>query len=231
MSEKFFILDNHGEPKKIGVRLSAKAQIMSIRITPKGAELVLPLRVSSEHGYKFLLSKEYWIRQKLRNNVFTETPSDESKVPIFGKLYEVIYTKSDTHSVKLNDNTIELNSTDLVRKKLLQIFLQKKILKEITSIVDIISKKHNLAYKNLKIMNNITRWGYCSSEGSLAFNWRIIFAPYEVLKYLVAHEMSHLKEMNHSKNFWQLIAIIYPEYLPAKLWLKKKGRTLYNYLK
>ena len=62
----------------------------------------------------------------------------------------------------------------------------------------------------MRIMENVSRWGSCcSKKGNLVFNWRVVFAPFEVLKYLVTHEMVHLKEMNHSKNFWELVERIY----------------------
>ena len=115
----------------------------------------------------------------------------------------------------------------MLKKISIEVFLKKILLSEIKTIVENFAKKYNLTYSNIRIMENVTRWGSCSSKGNLAFNWQIVFAPAEVLKYLVAHEMAHLKEMNHSKNFWQLVEDIYPEYPPAKLWLKRNGRNLY----
>ncbi|MCC8369240.1 MAG: M48 family metallopeptidase [Rickettsia endosymbiont of Oxypoda opaca] len=230
MTEQFFILDRYGDPQRIEIRRSQKAQNISIRITHKGAELVLPFKANPEKGYKFLLSKESWIRQKLRTKV-TLVEADNKNIPILGKIYKVAYTLSNDHAVKLNSDTIELYTTETLKKTTLQIFLKKKLLEEITKIVNTVSSKHKLDYSNLRIMDNVTRWGSCSSKGNLAFNWRIVFAPYEVLQYLVVHEMSHLQEMNHGKNFWDLVANIYPEYIAAKLWLKNNGKNLYNYLK
>ncbi|MFY9589752.1 M48 family metallopeptidase [Rickettsia endosymbiont of Halotydeus destructor] len=230
MTEQFFTLDKYGNPEKIEIRKSQKAKNISIRITHKGAELVLPFGANPENGYKFLITKEYWIRQKLRTRL-TLVEADNNKIPILGKIYKVVYTLSNDHAVKLDDDTIKLYSTDNLRKITLQIFLKKKLLEEITKLVDVIAGKHKLAYESLRIMDNMTRWGSCSSKGNLAFNWRIVFAPYEVLQYLVVHEMCHLKEMNHGKNFWRLVAKIYPEYPLARLWLKNNGRNLYNYLK
>ncbi|BDU60396.1 hypothetical protein FLA4_08060 [Candidatus Rickettsia kotlanii] len=79
-------------------------------------------------------------------------------------------------------------------------------------------------------MENVSLWGSRCSKGNLVFNWRVVLAPFEVVKYLVAHEVAHLKEMNYSKNFWELVEDIYPEYQPAKLWLKRNGKNLYSYL-
>jgi len=224
-----FTLTKYGEPQNVFVRRSGQAKNISIRITHKGAELVLPLKASPEKGHNFLLSKEYWIRQKLCRNV-SKLLSDEDTVSILGKSYHIIHTNSSENQVILQDNTLEVYCSAVLKKISIEVFLKKKLLSEIKIIVENNAKRHNLTYSNIRIMENVTRWGSCCSRGNLAFNWRIVFAPAEVLKYLVAHEMAHLKEMNHSKNFWQLVEDIYPEYQPAKLWLKRNGRNLYNYL-
>lgn len=227
--EEFITLDKFGDTKNVLVRRSAQAKNISIRITHKGAELILPLKVKAEKGHNFLLSKEHWVRQKLRRNV-AKPLDDANNISILGKQYQIVHTDSSENQVKLKDNTLEIYCTPVLKKISIEVFLKKKLLGEIKTIVDTISKKHNLDYSNIRIMENVTRWGSCCSKGNLAFNWRIVFAPIEVLKYLVAHEMAHLKEMNHSENFWQLVEDIYPEYKSAKLWLKRNGRSLYNYL-
>ncbi len=70
------------------------------------------------------------------------------------------------------------------------------------------------------------RWGSCSSRGNLNFNWRIIMAPAEVIDYVVVHEMCHLVHLNHSRNFWELVASILPDYKNRKGWLQKNGASL-----
>lgn len=70
------------------------------------------------------------------------------------------------------------------------------------------------------------RWGSCSSRGNLNFNWRIIMAPAEVIDYVVVHEMCHLVYLNHSRNFWELVASILPDYKDRKGWLRKNGAIL-----
>lgn len=223
-------LTKYGDPQNVAVRRSTQAKNITIRITHKGAELVLPLKVKAERGYNFLLSKEHWVRQKLRRNV-TKPVNEENKISILGKNYQIIHTDSPENQVKLQNDALEVYCSKVLKRISIEVFLKKKLLSEIKAIVETISKKHNLIYSNIRIMENVTtKWGSCCSRGNLSFNWRIVFAPYEVLKYLVAHEMAHLKEMNHSKNFWQLVEDIYPEYQPAKLWLKRNGRNLYSYL-
>lgn len=71
-----------------------------------------------------------------------------------------------------------------------------------------------------------TRWGSCSSLGNLNFNWRAIMAPAPVLDYLIVHELCHLIHLNHSKDFWDLVSAILPDYKERKDWLKKNGHQL-----
>lgn len=83
-----------------------------------------------------------------------------------------------------------------------------------------------VTYGKISIRDQKTRWGSCSSEGNLSFNWRLILAPPDVLDYVVIHELCHRKEMNHSKDFWALVESLMPDYKECRKWLKKNGRNL-----
>ncbi len=74
-----------------------------------------------------------------------------------------------------------------------------------------------------------SRWGSCTARGELNFSWRLILAPPLVLDYLVAHEMAHLREMNHSDRFWSLVRHLCPHVDPAEAWLKREGAGLHRY--
>lgn len=81
-------------------------------------------------------------------------------------------------------------------------------------------------YNRFCIKAQKTRWGSCSSKGNLNFNWRLVMAPLWVLDYVVVHELSHLKHMNHSKEFWNTVSLYIPDYKKAVVWLKDNGGTL-----
>lgn len=82
------------------------------------------------------------------------------------------------------------------------------------------------SFKRITIRDQKTRWGSCSSNGTLSFNWRLMLAPPRVLDYVVVHELCHLTYMNHSPAFWALVAQIMPQYQEYRLWLKNNGSTL-----
>jgi len=89
--------------------------------------------------------------------------------------------------------------------------------------------KLQVTYADIKIKDQKSRWGSCSSKGNLNFNWRIIMAPEPVCDYVVIHELCHLKYMDHSENFWKLVESICPEYRRYRKYLKEKGMCLYNF--
>lgn len=81
-------------------------------------------------------------------------------------------------------------------------------------------------YTSITIRDQKTRWGSCSSRGTLSFNYRLVFAPPRVLDYVVVHELCHLTHMDHSPNFWALIEQIMPDYKVYKAWLRDHGHEL-----
>lgn len=89
--------------------------------------------------------------------------------------------------------------------------------------------KMGVTYGRISVKDQKTRWGSCSSEGNLNFNWRLIMAPPGVMDYVVVHELAHRKEMNHSRNFWKVVEEIMPDYQKYRKWLKENGNILHRY--
>jgi len=86
-----------------------------------------------------------------------------------------------------------------------------------------------LQYNNIAIKDTRSRWGSCSGKTNLNFNWRLIMAPPDVLRYVVVHETAHLQEMNHSERFWALVQQRCPDYRRHRDWLKKHAGEILNW--
>ncbi|MDR2429038.1 MAG: M48 family metallopeptidase [Candidatus Margulisbacteria bacterium] len=86
--------------------------------------------------------------------------------------------------------------------------------------------KYGVTFRHIHIGDQATRWGSCSRRGTLSFNWRLILMPENIRRYIVIHEVCHLKEMNHSPRFWSLVAEWCPEYKLARKWLRKNKTNL-----
>jgi predicted metal-dependent hydrolase len=81
-------------------------------------------------------------------------------------------------------------------------------------------------YERIEIRDQRTRWGSCSTRGTLSFNWRLVLAPHEVLDYVVVHELCHLREANHSRRFWKLVETRRPDWRARRDWLHEHGPEL-----
>lgn len=86
----------------------------------------------------------------------------------------------------------------------------------------------DVTYGRISIREQKTRWGSCSSQGNLNFNWRLILAPEDVLDYVVVHELAHRKEMNHSKAFYAIVESVLPDYHTSRKWLRDNGDRLWS---
>ncbi len=90
--------------------------------------------------------------------------------------------------------------------------------------VSAIAGKHGFRYQKIRISSARTRWGSCSSRGTLSFTYRLIMAPAPVLDYVVMHELVHTQIKNHSKTFWNKVGDLMPDYKNRLTWLKKNGK-------
>ena len=98
---------------------------------------------------------------------------------------------------------------------------------EVTPRLDAAATALGAPYRSLSIRGQRTRWGSCSSTGTLSFNWRLLLAPVEVLDYVVWHEACHLAVMDHSPRFWALVEHHLPGYRAPRRWLREHGETLW----
>lgn len=95
--------------------------------------------------------------------------------------------------------------------------------KVIPSRASILASRYQLSYLSIHITSARTRWGSCSSRGTLNFSWRLVMAPMEVIDYVVTHELAHLKIQNHSAAFWKYLEQLFPNYRALRKWLKENG--------
>ncbi|MBQ7776512.1 MAG: M48 family metallopeptidase [Lachnospiraceae bacterium] len=114
-------------------------------------------------------------------------------------------------------------------QKRIQVFdnrYRKAAKEHFTKRVEYYIKQTGGSYTRITIRDQKTRWGSRSSSGTLSFNYRLMYAPPKVLDYVVVHELCHITHMNHSKEFWDMVASIMPDYKVYKQWLQDHGREL-----
>lgn len=101
-----------------------------------------------------------------------------------------------------------------------------QVLSYLVQHVPALAVKHGFRYQKIRISSARTRWGSCSTKGTLSFTWRLVMAPPEVVDYVILHELVHTQVRNHSKTFWSRLGEIMPDYKKHVSWLKQNGKFL-----
>lgn len=230
--ENTLILGQDADAIQVAIRKSARASKIALKISPvKGVELVVPNHISIKKAIDFLKEKEDWTLQKAHENKINEkiVVQEGLDIKIMGKLYTIEHDESLRGVTRIEDNKIIVpGDKGLLGHKLFR-FLKELAKKEITQRAKIDAEKIGKKFQKITVRDTTTRWGSCSSKGNLSFSWRLIFAPSEVMQYVISHEVAHLSEMNHSRNFWKIVESIYPRHKDARRWLKDHGSKLHSY--
>jgi predicted metal-dependent hydrolase len=108
-------------------------------------------------------------------------------------------------------------------------FLKREARRDLEAASSRYAARLKIDIKRVSIRDQSSRWGSCSNTGVLSFSWRLILAPPHVLEYLAAHEVAHIRELNHSSRFWRLVRQLDPDYERGKAWLDAHGTDLHRY--
>ena len=106
--------------------------------------------------------------------------------------------------------------------------LRRRARTELPAELLALAAAHGVTVNRISIRNQRSRWGACSSTGSITLNWRLVLVPPSVREYVMIHELMHRRELNHSKRFWRHVAAACPHYHDARRWLRVEGRRLFT---
>jgi len=106
--------------------------------------------------------------------------------------------------------------------------LRKRAQQELPPQLLALAAVHGITVTRVSIRNQRSRWGACSSRGSITLNWRLVLVPAFVREYVMIHELMHRRELNHSKRFWKHVAAACPQYRDARAWLLSDGQRLFT---
>ncbi|MCP4297690.1 MAG: M48 family metallopeptidase, partial [Proteobacteria bacterium] len=150
-------------------------------------------------------------------------------IPFRGKEYLLCHINKPRGLTEVNGDTIEVyGNIEHFHRRVLDWF-KARAKSEITDFSETKAKSVGKNYSSVRIKDTRSRWGSCSANGNLSFSWRLIMAPDYVWKYVVIHEVCHLKELNHSNDFWTLVKTMDPDYDKAQAWLKLNGAGLHAF--
>jgi len=217
----------HMNPNQI---IRSKRKTLSLTIN-ENAELIIraPKRLSIEKIQDFINEKENWINRKKRliENQIKDVTSNHNKLLYLGDLFPINLEQNASKELFFTGeefiaNSIEPYSLSLSIKK-----WYKNKFKEIAlPRVAYFANKHNLMVNQVRIKNQKTMWGSCSSKNNINLNYLLLMAPMGVIDYVIVHELVHTIHRNHSTDFWDSVESIMPEFQEHKRWLKKNGYKL-----
>ena len=207
---------------------------ISLKITPEGVVVSAPILMTKYKINQLLQKKSKWIQKKLLLTSYNEEPFEIQngvKFKILDKELEVTLREGE-NNISITGSRCSINfnnlSDHLKLKKIFKLWIKNYALNYFTRRIKVLSRENNLKVNAALISNAKTRWGTCNSRKEIRLNWRLIQAPPFVIDYVICHELSHLKFMNHSSDFWQQVQLLFPNYKEAELYLKENGFKLYR---
>jgi predicted metal-dependent hydrolase len=220
-------------PVPLELRRSRRANRISLRIDMARGRVVLvtPHRVARRHALDFLGRQETWLRARLAQLPTSLPFADGATIPILGIPHRIVGDPTRLRGVvKRGDGFIWIPGAPEHLPRRLTDYLKAEAKHEITARARIKAAATGRGFTALTLRDTRSRWGSCNSAGRLAFSWRLILAPEDVLDYVVAHEAAHLVEMNHGAEFWKLCASLTASDPKAcRAWLKTHGAELHAY--
>lgn len=213
-----------------------KRKTMSIEVETTGEVTVIaPVGTYTDDVIEKVKSRAGWIVSKQYESKFIndtkikrEAVSGESYMYL-GRNYSLdirVDENIDNISVKLFQGKFVVNTyikdEDFI-KKAMENWYREKTLAKVKERVSYYSSYFNNEVTTVKVKEQKKRWASCTSKNELLFNWRCVMAPVFVLDYIVVHEMCHMEYKNHSKDFWNRVYAVMPDYEVRKSWLKNNG--------
>ena len=216
----------------VAIRVSARARRLSLRVdaAARGIELVLPRRASGEAALGFVAQHRGWITARTAAMPPPRRLVDGASVPVFGvphRIRRVSEPAAATVTIANGELRVRGDPAHLPRR--VCDYLKALAKREFTRRARTLAARLGKSVTRVGVRDPKSRWGSCSSTGALSFSWRLILAPEAVVDYVVAHEVAHLVEMNHSPRFWRVVARLVPDSKAPRAWLKRHRLELLSY--
>ncbi|HEY4077709.1 MAG TPA: SprT family zinc-dependent metalloprotease [Rhizomicrobium sp.] len=224
------LLKIDGRMLEVRVRLNPRARRMIVKVNPATGEVVVtaPSRRGLDSALDFARGEKDWIVGQLAKVPGAVALAPGAILPLRGEDHEIRTAARGPAPVWREDGVIWVCGGNAhVARRVLD-FLKREAKSAFEAKVLEYAPLLNVRPSRITVRDTASRWGSCSSARSLSFSWRLILAPDFVLNYVVAHEVAHLREMNHSPRFWAHVKSIVPD-LDAQDWLRQHGRELQRY--
>lgn len=225
------------------VQFGGRKKTIALTVSPDGAVTVFaPTFVTRGFIHRFVERKADWIlkrRRHLKHAQQVRRPLallTGEALSYFGTSLRLVnhkelapvplvYRRGNRLHVTVSHSTVNRSATV---GKLLMAWFTEETARALPHPLRLYQKRLGVSPARVSVASNAKRWGSCSRQGLLRFNWKLSMTPRAVFHYVVVHELCHLKELNHSRRFWSHVGSLLPDYKEHRRWLKLNGSELWN---
>ncbi len=217
-----------GGDAEIHWRRSARARRVSLRIDPRDGAVVvtLPPRAGRNAGVALLMTHAAWVSDRLAALPEAIPFVDGTSIPLAGVPHRLRRDPAARRGVWIDDGEICVSGAPEFFSRRVRDFLHHEARRRFAVQAMEKARIAGLVVRRVTVKDTRTRWGSCAADGAIAFSWRLLMAPDFVQDYVVAHEVAHLRHMNHGKRFWALVSRLTPHMDAAIPWLHAEGARL-----
>lgn len=221
----------NGDIAPIQFKVDGRARRISIKVERIGGLVTVtaPTKAAMPAARRFVSKRVGWIAQRRRE---TEKPTPFAAgehVPFLGELRKLVAAPNARDPVVVSRDSLAIAGPETTLERGLIRFFKAEALRRLKEASARYASRIEADIEAITVRDPKTRWGSCASTGRLSFSWRLVMAPPSVLDYVAAHEVAHLRHMNHGEEFWSLVAELDPAFEAAEDWLKTKGPGLRRY--
>jgi predicted metal-dependent hydrolase len=217
------------------IQRSAKRHKLTISVERDRSVVVhAPERISDEKIRQVVEAKRQWIYEKIGHpQKYQDLPHPPGKELVsgesalyLGRQYRIEMVKTGLSEIQFSQRFLIPATQRNKRGEALREWYISKAKEKIVPRVNHHARELGVNFDDVKIVDNRYRWGSCTVNNNVNFNWRLIKAPMFVIDYIIVHELAHLIENNHTPKFWNIVRAQSPTMEKAKAWLKENGQVL-----
>jgi predicted metal-dependent hydrolase len=212
----------HNRARRLIVRLDRQGEAVSVTVPP---------RASRKEALAFVDKSRAWIAGRLARQPQAIAFAPGAEIILRGAAHIIIHEphRRGLINVAAEPARIVVPGDAAHLKRRLTDWLKREAKRDLLAASERHARAIGVTFRKLSVRDQASRWGSCTSDGSLSYSWRLILAPSHVLDYVAVHEVAHLKHMNHGMRFWRLVLAHCPHAAEARSWLKHHGASLHRY--
>jgi len=226
------LLRIEGRAVEVTMRLNPRARRLIVKVHPSTGEVsvVAPSQRALDRALDFARGETPWIARQLARVPQPVRLVPGASVPLQGVDCMILRGEPGNGPVWRDDaGNLRVSGREEFASRRVIDFLKREARKALDARSRDFADRIGAKPSRIAVRDTASRWGSCSASGSISYSWRLILAPSFVFDYVVAHEVAHLREMNHGPRFWKLVRSLVPDIDAPQEWLRKNGAALHRY--